>query len=132
MQITLLTGAKIESQELTFDRNTYHFFFRGVDITDDIRRADKISIVPNFDVTKDNYRLSDEGPVTGQKGNYGLNDLDESTTRILVKQLATDPLGAPIESLNRTAEKFFALPGIQKILIVGAIGAVLYIAVKKA
>ncbi len=128
----LINGGTVPDNEVTFDRNTYHFMYQGVDITDSISRNEKLRVVPGFDIERDNYRLSDEGPVTGDTGNFGLEDLDDSTASNFAGQIITDPFSAPLDSLNNLAEKFMALDGIKKVLIVAAIGAVLYIAVKKA
>jgi hypothetical protein len=125
MKITLLNGAgTIDSNSLAFDRNTYEFFSDGRNVTDLISRADKLALVSDFDVERENERITQR--------KRGGGPLETSTTKILIGQLASDPLAAPIEALNNTANKFFALPGIQKLLIVGVAGALLYIAVKKA
>ena len=59
--VVLLNGMPVASDEIQFNPTTYHFTtVDGADITDLISRADKMQLVPNFDITKDNYRLSNE------------------------------------------------------------------------
>ena len=137
MQITLISGRKIDSSAILFDGSNYHFSIEetGEDITNDIRRADKLTLVPGFDIERDLRRASVEKPASGggrTATSQDLDPLDESTARIFGKQIVTDPFSAPLESANNLAQKFFSLPGLQKVLIVGALAAVLYIAVKKA
>ena len=115
--------------EIRFDPATYHFFHGDRDITNDIPRSEKLRTIPGFDIERENIRLSNE---LGAQTGLGDEPLNESTLKEFGKQILTDPLGAPMESLSNVADKFFKLPGIQKILIAAVVGTVLYIAAKKA
>lgn len=133
----LITGGTIPDSEVTFDPNTYRFTYAGQDITNQISRAEKLRAVPGFDIERENIRLSLEKPVSGDGvaptgGQIDNADLDDSTLSNLGSQLLNNPFQAPLEAANRLAEQFFALPGLKKVMIVAAVGAVLYIAVKKA
>lgn len=131
----LLNGTSVPDDAVTFDYSTYHLFYGDSDITNLVSRTEKIRLIPNFDIEKDNYRLSVEKPVSGGGRDAtaaDLEDLEDNTAVILGDQLLNDPFSAPLESANRLAEKFLALPGLKKLMIVAAVGAVLYIAVKKS
>ena len=123
----LLDGRTVVDTAVSFDPVSYHFFLGGEDITDQIRRTDKLRIVPNFNVERENIRLSEERGAQAGLGNEPLND---STGSIFVDQIVNDPLAAPMESFNRQVEKLFALPGFKKLLVVGGIVAVVVLVVK--
>jgi len=62
--VILLNGQPQPSDEIHFDSTTYHFTNDdGADITNLITRADKLDLVPGFDIDKDNIRLSRERPI---------------------------------------------------------------------
>lgn len=129
--ITGISGKGYAVNGISFDAETYHFTYgeTDVDITNDITRADKLLLVPDFDITKENYRLSSE------LGNYkpgGIQPLDDSTASNFVKQITTDPLAAPLDTLNKTVDKLIAAPGLRKLALLGFLGLAIYFALKQA
>lgn len=129
MIISTISGGTLETSEITFNPETYHFADKdGNDVTDDIRRVDKLFIVPTFDVEKDNARLYNK-KAHGQ--DVPLAPLDDSTTSILAHQLATDPLGAPLDALDAGVAKITASKGIQVILVGAVILLVALVIIEK-
>jgi hypothetical protein len=109
----LLDNRTVSDDQIAFNHETYHFTIAatGEDITDEIRRNDKLRLIPDFDVDKDNYRLSDElgnGKTSGVK--FGTAPLQDNTAAIFAEQILTDPLAAPLESANKFANKLFKSP----------------------
>lgn len=139
----MITGAKVSGtitgisgkfylvNDLDFDADSYHFIYGNYqqDVTNDITRADKMLLVPDLDIDKENRRLSLEKR-DGSGGTGIAEKLDESTTSILVDQLITDPLGAPIEALNNGFDKLVASPGVRKLALLGFLGLVVYFVVR--
>jgi hypothetical protein len=115
MSLRLLTepASFINEAELTFNPDNYHFAFRGQDVTNLISRADKIRLVPDFDIDRENYRLSSELGA----GGYGQDALNESVGGIFVDQMLTDPLGAPLEALDAGVKKLLDSTGVRILLI---------------
>lgn len=131
--ITGISGKNYLVERIEFDDDTYHFFsgdaLSGQDITDDIYRADKLLLVPDFNVTTENYRISSE------RGAYkpgGTQPLDDSTASNFVTQITTDPLAAPLETLNNTFDKLVAAPGARKLVLVAFLGLAVFFALKQA
>lgn len=126
----LISGQTVRDQDVQFAQDSqgyWRFSINGQDITDDIRRVDKERLIPNFDIVKENIRLSEE---RGAQAGLGSEPLNESTGEIFVEQVLTDPFSAPLQSLNNQLETLFALPGFKKALAVGAVIAVVYLAYK--
>lgn len=66
MIVHLLDGSEADSTGITFVPETYHFFLatadgKQLDITNDLDRITKRSLVPDFDDSKDDVRISTEG-----------------------------------------------------------------------
>jgi hypothetical protein len=134
--ITLLDGRQIEESDLAFNKASYHFTLRksGEDITNDISREDKRRIVPGFDDTKENYRLSVEKPATGGGRQASEKDLEGATTNtaeIFGRQILEEPLEAPLQTLDSGVKRVLSSSGIQQILIVSALGLGALILLKK-
>lgn len=111
----LISNLTIPDSDVSFDPATYHFtqISTGKDITNDIRRIDKIRLVPDFDIERENFRLSDElgnGADTGHT--LGLDPLQDNTAAIFAEQIITDPLAAPLESANNLAKKLLNSPAV--------------------
>ena len=66
MIVHLLDDSYADSNSITFVRPTYHFFLQTaqggqIDITDLITRVDKKALVPDFDESRENLRISAQG-----------------------------------------------------------------------
>lgn len=97
--IALMDNRKIDLALLQFNPDTYHFTIGNEDITNLIRRADKVRIIPNFDVDRENLRVFNEGTGAGSPP-IG----STSTLTNFLQQITTDPLAAPIETAGRMIE----------------------------
>lgn len=129
MIISGISGREYDSEYLTLNPVSYHVTVNGgEDVTNDIRRADKIALFPGFDVETENRRLSNE-----RAGGYGpVGELSESTGGALLEQLATDPLGAPLDALNKGINQIFTAPGVVKLaIILAAVGVGIWFVRKK-
>jgi hypothetical protein len=122
-----LSGQTVPDDLINFDESNYHFFRGITDITNDLSRAEKIRLVPDFDITRDNYRLSAE---RGSGGAYGQQPLDTGVIGPAVDALITDPFSAPIESLGNKANELFGNGGVLKLMFFGLLifAAYVYIA----
>lgn len=131
--ISGISGRGYAVDQISFDSDTYHFTYGDAeaDITSDITRADKLLLVPDFDVTKENYRLSNEKR-TGLGAPGSLEPLETSTAKIFVDQVTTDPLAAPLDTLNKTFDKLIAAPGVRKLALVGLLGLTIYFVLRQA
>lgn len=134
--ITLLDKRQVEESEFAFNKSNYHFTLRrtGEDVTNLIAREDKRALVPGFDDTKENYRLSVEKPVSGGGRQASENDLEGATTNtaeIFGRQIIDDPLEAPLETLDSGVKKILSSSGIQTILVVAALGITAVILLKR-
>jgi hypothetical protein len=58
--------------------------------------------------------------------------LNESTSMILLDQLATNPLGAPLDALNKGVNQIFNSQGVKTILTVAVVAVVIVLAVKSS
>lgn len=129
MIVTLIDGRQVDSADFLFNQSTYHITLGGTgeDITNNVRRADKIALYPNFDIEKDNARLYNE-----QHGAIGpAVPLNDSTTSLFLTQLGTDPLDAPLASLNKTVDRIIAAPATLKIGVIVAVVLVVYLLAKQ-
>lgn len=129
--IRLLSGTSVSSLEIDFNDSTYHFSVNGEDITNDITRADKKRLVPGFDDTKENRRLSSEHPATGRMSGHGTDPLTESTFGIFAGQIATDPLSAPLAALDKGVSQVFRSSGVQLLTITAILAIVGYVIFNK-
>ncbi len=107
--ITLTDGRQVDESHIVFDRATYHFTINSEDITNLIKPSDKMSNWNDFDISIDNTRLYNE-----RRGGVGpVDNLNDSTTSILTDQLLTDPLGAPLDALDKGVNQIIKSRGIQ-------------------
>ena len=100
MTFTLTDGRQVDSTGIYFDANTYHFWLGSEDITNKVKRADKISNWAKFDATVDNERLYAEKYVR-ENGKQPPPVGSTSTFKLFVNQITTDPLSAPLEALDK-------------------------------
>jgi hypothetical protein len=130
--ITLINGRNVDEAVIAFDANTYHFTLRntGEDVTNEIRRADKLALVSGFDIARDNNRLYAEkkGGVASGKD---LEPLETNTFKIFGQQILNDPLAAPLETVDKGVKQIFASSGIQTLLVVAGLGIAALILLKK-
>jgi hypothetical protein len=133
--VTLLPpdGRTLSEDEFFFDPETYHFTLANdEDVTNLIRQADKIRMIPDFDQNEDLRRLSAERAARGgtsavnsgaptPMGPASREELDESTASIFVGQILHDPLAAPIQTLDSTVDQVFASSGVKKLVVVAAL-----------
>jgi hypothetical protein len=129
--ITGISGKSYAVNQLSFDKETYLFTYGDaeIDVTNDIYSKDKQLLVPDFDLATENYRRA------SANGDYkpgGIQPLDESTASIFVSQITTDPLAAPLETLNNTFDKLVAAPGVRKFVLLGFIAVGIYFVLKQA
>jgi hypothetical protein len=129
-----ITGIHDQSfavNQIAFDPETYLFAYGDSqqNITDEIYSKDKQLLVPDFDLATENYRRA------SANGDYkpgGIQPLETSTAKILVEQLTTDPLAAPLASLNNTFDKLVAAPGVRKFALLGFLGLAIYFVLREA
>ena len=122
MRAVLLNGSVIDTDAVEFNRETYHFYLGGVDITNQLKREDKREGFVDFDDSKDNLRVYNElhpgqaptGPTTIW-GNF-------------VEQVTTDPLAAPVEMLERGVDSALNTTTVKVGLVLLSIGvlAIIY------
>lgn len=117
----------VDESKIEFNEDNYHFSLNTqnnvLDITSDIKRADKLKLVPWFDIERENYRLSSEmGHTPGQSQ----EPLSESTIGAFTDQIFHDPLGAPLDALDKGVSEILKSSGVQVILVIAAIGVGIY------
>ena len=134
--IKTISGRTLDERDLAFNARTYHFSLisTGEDVTNDIYRRDKLALVPDFDERQENYRLSVEKPASGG-GRTGtesdLQDLNTNSGSIFVDQVTSDPLAAPLETVDKAVKQVLASSGIRTVLILAALGIAAAIYLKK-
>ena len=100
MMIQLLDGSSLDSDFLRFDAEHYHFYLGNDDVTDLIRRADKLAWAERwdveFDVEFENERIYVE-KYYRENGKLPPNVGSDSVWWNFTKLIVTDPLRAPIE-----------------------------------
>lgn len=128
MKFKLLDGRTVDAEAISFDSDTYHFFFGTEDVTENILPKFKYNLVPNFDGALENIRYSRERGVGTGPGSAG--PLPTDTGEIFVDQIINEPFDAPIQALGNTVNRALATPGIRAFLIIGAVGVVAYLALK--
>ena len=127
MTIALLDGMSVDSKDIRFDSQNYHFFVGDNDITELIRRADKRALVPGFDDDIENRRVYAERVFTPDvQGDQPAPIGSTSTWGNFWNQVTTDPLDAPLDALDAGVKKLVASSGVQKIVIVAVIGLLIY------
>lgn len=127
MQITLLDGRTADTSHILFDPVTYRFSAdtTGEDLTLKIRLTDKERFA-GFDRDRW-FTISSDLRNTGTIQ----PELDTSTFSNFWTLITTDPLGAPLEQLNKAVDKFIAAPAIKKIFVGAVIVGGLYLLIKQ-
>ena len=125
MTITLISGRTADTDRISFDPVTLQFLLMGQNITDDIKRSDKVAVW-NIDVDRENQRIYANTYARDHDGALP-KQLPTNTADIFATQLLTDPFAAPLAALDRTIQKIVAAPAIQKIGITLAIVGVVYL-----
>jgi hypothetical protein len=129
MTIALLNGQEIDSHSVRLEGDNIHFtnLSTGEDITRLMRVADKKSF-PLFDLTKSNSEIYATDPTTGNLIPAAPTD---GTFSIFTDQMLINPLGAPVEALNTGVSQIFGSSGLQKLVVVAVIGAVVVLYFKR-
>jgi hypothetical protein len=125
MIVTLLDGRTVDSSELVFHPDTYHVFFNGEDVTNNMRQYDKRQIWPDFDQSVDNERAYAERYFR-EHGTQPPPTGSSSTFVNFWQQIATDPLAAPLETLDATTSKLWENKTVKTVIIIAGIGVALY------
>lgn len=125
MIVTLLDGRTADSSELTFNSETYHVYWNGEDVTNNMRQYDKRQIWPDFDQSIDNERAYAE-KYFREHGTQPPPTGSSSTFVNFWQQIINDPLQAPLETLDATAAKLTSNTTIKTLLWIGGIAVALY------
>ena len=137
MNITLLDSRVIDIAAINFDPSDYSFTVWYADgngkenITTLIRRADKLRFA-DFDGDFYNNLLYVQ---KYQREHNGQLPPDVGSTSIwanFVEQILTDPLAAPLATLDNLVDQIFSSTGVKTILIVAGGLLILYIVAKRA
>lgn len=130
MTITLLDGRQVDSGNVFFDDIDYSFKLggSGENITALIRAADKRTF-NGFDQTKYNDILYAQNYFRIH-GTYPDAVGSTSVWANFANQILTDPLAAPLDSLNATVSQALGSSGVQKILIFAGLALVALIVLK--
>lgn len=125
MIITLLSGRDVESSKIQFLENTYHFVLEEsngehTDITLDLSRVSKRTLVPNFDDSRENLRMSAEQGAS--KGKV----YDERTNPL---EIAVDDTAKDIKSIgsnvSQTAQRAGKSLPLVAIIVAGVLALVI-------
>lgn len=125
MNVTLLDGRTVDSQDLTFHPENYHVYYNGEDVTNNMRQSDKAAIWSDFSRATDNERSYAEKYVR-ENGHNPPPAGSSSTFVNFWQQITTDPLAAPLETLDTTVSKLTGNSTIRWVLIIAAVGVGLY------
>lgn len=130
--VSFLDNRSADTGNINFDRGTYHFTLRdtGEDVTNQIRRADKEANWAGFDAATDNERLYVEKYIR-EHGTLPPDVGPTSTWAVLLNNLATDPLGAPLEVVNNAWNDVVNSSGVKGFALVGGLALVLYLVLRK-
>lgn len=122
MDITLLDGRIVDTANIFFDDTDYSFKLGGTaeNITTLIRAQDKQTF-PGFDQSKYNDIVYVQ-KYFRQHGTYPPDVGSTSIWANFVDQIATNPLQAPLDSLNAGLSNVTGSDAFKKILIAGFIG----------
>jgi hypothetical protein len=123
--ITFTDGSTADVGDITFDPASYHFTYYGKDVTNKLTQSQKAAGWRNFDRAKDNLRAYEEGQVV--QGKPVVPTGSTSTIGNFTNLIFTDPLGAPLESLDRKVSQVAKSTGVQTILITAIIGYGLFL-----
>jgi hypothetical protein len=133
MMIQLLDGRQVDGSNVFFDDSNYSFKLGGTgeDITRLIRAVDKQTF-SGFDQTVYNEIVYVQGYQRTHNGQLPPNVGSTSTWANFVNQLVTDPLAAPLDTLDSTVSQIFSSSGVKTLLIaVALILAVVLVAKNK-
>ena len=136
MIITLLDGRTEDTGNVFFDPATYVFkdIASGEDLSNLIRFADK-SNFPGWDAAKQlAFTSNNSQGIANTPENTLTPGETPGTLSNFWTQLTTDPLAAPLDSLNKGIDKLVQAPAILKVGVaaVVVIGIVLILRSKKA
>jgi hypothetical protein len=131
MLIQLLDGRQVAKENIFFDDSNYSFKLGGTgeDVTTLIRAIDKQTF-DGFDQTKYNDIVYVQHYQATHNGVMPANVGSTSTFGNFVHQLATDPLGAPLATLDSTVGELLGSSGFKTVLIVVAVGVGIWLALK--
>lgn len=123
--LNLLDGRIIDDSELVFDPTTYKVTHSvdGENLTNNIRQSDKARLIDGFDRAIDNERAFAEKWFR-EHGTQPPPPGSTSTMLIFLKQIATEPLQAPLESFNNQVDKAVKANPYVKLALGIAIAAV--------
>jgi hypothetical protein len=124
--LTFTDGSTADVGDITFDQSSYHFTYYNKDVTNLLTQAQKAAGWKSFDRAKDNLRAYNEAKLA-QTGSVPPPTGSSSTIRLFAEQLFTDPLGAPLESLDRKVGQIAKSTGVQTLIITGIIGYGLFL-----
>lgn len=120
MNITLISGRVVDTDNIAFDVPTHLFTLDGQDITDDIKRNDKRKFV-GFSDEQENLRWfkknNPNAPETGSTSTLGL----------FWDQITTDPLDAPLDALDSGIQNILGRTSTKIILGTAAVVVAAYI-----
>lgn len=126
-EFAMLNGQRVDASDVEFYPDTYRFFYKNDDVTNQIRQADKIANWPNFNQAKDNERAYAEAYAAKHGGASPTPTGSTSTVATFIKQIFTEPLKAPSESLQRQVQ---GSPAVQAGIVVVTLGLVYLIVAK--
>lgn len=118
--ITLIDGRTVQRDSIRFEAGNMRFYLGAEDITNNIFRSDKLTF-RGFDVNADNRRISYERN-NGVRVTEIPGPLTTSTAAIFAEQIVTEPLAAPLESLENQTKKIFSNLGVQMGIALVVIG----------
>lgn len=124
MIVTLTNGDQVDSSGLTFNPGSYHVFWGTFDVTKIMRQNDKVQVFPGFSRELDNVRASDEHTI--EQGGTPATVGSTSTWDIFWHQIATDPLGAPLDAASNQVKKVWDNPLGKTVIVIAGIALGLY------
>jgi hypothetical protein len=124
--ITLLDGRMLPVADIRLDADGWNFtrISSGERLTYKIRQSDKTYYFPAYDVTFGNDQISKD-----RRGQELTAPLETNTTKILAKQLVTDPLAAPADFAAGAVAQLKKIASSPVTLVIGALlvaGLVIY------
>lgn len=126
MIVSYVNGEVADVTGVLFDYETYQFTLNGRNITNLLRRADKLELIEGFDVVKENERifiekyLRENGRLPPQIG-------PTSTWKIFENLILTDPLDAPLDALDNAVDNAIARRSFQIVAGVAVVVMLLYV-----
>lgn len=127
--LTFLDGSTADVGDITFDQGSYHFTYYNKDVTNLLTQAQKAAGWKSFDRAKDNLRAYNEAQLA-KTGKVPPPTGSTSTIALFSEQIFTDPLGAPLESLDRKVAQVAKSTGVQTLLVTAVVGYGLFLFLK--